>query len=452
MARAPKEKYSQAVQVRSLPPTPLGPNGELRTRDVHDANQDGLSVRVGPPRPKTKEDDKERPTFRTFVITGRFPGSLHATRIKIGNADRMELSAARTKAKKWLAMMAEGIDPRAIEREKRDENRDRKERTFQAAADALFRNPDFALRRKAEVVRRVLEKDVLPTFGSRAVAEITPIDVQSLIEGVKARRKNSTGAYARTVFDAVAAVFKHVRGLPSFKLKESPCAAIDRKSLLGSKVARKRTLNDAELGAFWRGASTLGYPYAQLLAILALVGARLREVGDARWEEFTPELRQRLATYGPVHWPSVSLEERTWTIPHDRWKGGAGTDERELRIPLSPEACAILSTVPRFEGPNVFTTTGGQHPVDGYSRAKERLDKAIGEGIRDPWKLHDLRRSIRSWMADERHGISPLVAEAVLGHKLPGILGVYNRRSYLQEHDAALQRWAKHVREAGRNG
>jgi hypothetical protein len=34
----------------------------------------------------------------------------------------------------------------------------------------------------------------------------------------------------------------------------------------------------------------------------------------------------------------------------------------------------------------------------------------------------------------------------VLGHKLPGVAGVYNRYSYVDERKKALKRWSQHVK------
>jgi hypothetical protein len=63
-----------------------------------------------------------------------------------------------------------------------------------------------------------------------------------------------------------------------------------------------------------------------------------------------------------------------------------------------------------------------------------------------PWRLHDLRRSVATHMAEI--GIQPHIIEAVLnhvsGHK-SGIAGVYNRATYQPEKAAALTRWAGHL-------
>ena len=64
----------------------------------------------------------------------------------------------------------------------------------------------------------------------------------------------------------------------------------------------------------------------------------------------------------------------------------------------------------------------------------------------EPWRLHDLRRTCATGMAEI--GIAPHIVEAVLNHisgAKGGIAGVYNRAQYATEKKAALERWAAHI-------
>jgi len=58
---------------------------------------------------------------------------------------------------------------------------------------------------------------------------------------------------------------------------------------------------------------------------------------------------------------------------------------------------------------------------------------------------HDLRRTLRTKLAEI--GISDVIAERVLGHKLQGVLGIYNRHSYDAEKKQALGLWEKRLQE-----
>ena len=60
-----------------------------------------------------------------------------------------------------------------------------------------------------------------------------------------------------------------------------------------------------------------------------------------------------------------------------------------------------------------------------------------------PFTPHDLRRTCRTGLA--RLGVDHVVAECVLGHRMPGVAGVYDRHDYVPEMRCALQRWADHI-------
>jgi integrase len=119
-------------------------------------------------------------------------------------------------------------------------------------------------------------------------------------------------------------------------------------------------------------------------------------------------------------------------------------------VPLSAAATAIIEAQPR-RGDRDLIFGERKGPFQGWSKAKTALDKTIAEkagenGRVAPWRLHDVRRTVATRMAD--HGVQPHIIEALLnhvsGHKA-GVAGVYNRATYEREKRAVLARWADHV-------
>jgi integrase len=86
----------------------------------------------------------------------------------------------------------------------------------------------------------------------------------------------------------------------------------------------------------------------------------------------------------------------------------------------------------------------GRNGAGGWSMRKATLDRRLADA--KPWRLHDLRRTCATGMAEL--GVAPHIIEAVLnhvsGHK-GGVAGIYNRARYADEMRAALERWAAHV-------
>jgi hypothetical protein len=56
------------------------------------------------------------------------------------------------------------------------------------------------------------------------------------------------------------------------------------------------------------------------------------------------------------------------------------------------------------------------------------------------WSLHDLRRTVRTRLPGL--GVTPDVAERVLGHTIGGIRRVYDHHDYVPQKMAALEAWS----------
>lgn len=111
---------------------------------------------------------------------------------------------------------------------------------------------------------------------------------------------------------------------------------------------------------------------------------------------------------------------------------------------LSDTAVKIIQTASLCSGrPLIFGH--GQRRFRGWSKAKAALDLWIATtctAVR-PWRLHDVRRTAATRLADL--GTLPRVIEAVLnhvsGHKA-GAAGIYNRALSARERRKALSVWA----------
>jgi hypothetical protein len=139
-----------------------------------------------------------------------------------------------------------------------------------------------------------------------------------------------------------------------------------------------------------------------------------------------------------------------------------GPDEERGRphdVPLSTAAQALLERQPKRDG-RALVFGIGQGGFSGWSKGKAELDartaatrasaagrvEPIAEDALPPWRLHDLRRSVVTHMAEI--GIQPHVIEAVVNRisgPKAGVAGVYNLATYSAEKRMALQAWADHL-------
>ena len=115
-------------------------------------------------------------------------------------------------------------------------------------------------------------------------------------------------------------------------------------------------------------------------------------------------------------------------------------------MPLSQPAIEILQGQAKQPGRDLVFGEGAG-PFSGWSNAKSALDKRLqAAGMTAAWRIHDLRRTAATRMADL--GVQPHVVEAVLnhvsGHKA-GVAGVYNKSTYAGEKVMALESWSSHI-------
>ena len=93
-----------------------------------------------------------------------------------------------------------------------------------------------------------------------------------------------------------------------------------------AKVGHHPAIPVGEVGAFMARLRSAEGTGARALEFLILTAARSGEVRGALWSE-------------------IDLKERIWVVPGERMKAG-----REHRVPLSDEAVALLTTLPKVPG------------------------------------------------------------------------------------------------------
>lgn len=190
---------------------------------------------------------------------------------------------------------------------------------------------------------------------------------------------------------------------------------------------RSRVLDDEEIKLLWKALNLdsevdIYWQTKLALKMLLLTGQRPGEVVNMRWDE---------------------IQGNWWTMPE-----GKAKNREENRVPLVGMAVEILAKSKMLSGDTPFVFTSSYKPnqamsVNAMARAVKRHMAEIG--IAKDFTPHDLRRTLRTRLA--QLGVSDLVAEKVLGHKLQGILAVYNRYAYDEEKRQALESWENELQK-----
>jgi integrase len=194
----------------------------------------------------------------------------------------------------------------------------------------------------------------------------------------------------------------------------SPLGRGGRRTSIAER-ARSRILSDDELRKLWTTAEKDGTPFGPFVRFILLTATRRNEAAGLHRSELTDN-------------------GATWVIPADRHKS-----KRDVLVPLSKAAQAIVAAQPVLAGDFVFSAEG-MRPLRNFAGGKSAL--AATAGVKD-WRLHDLRRTARSLMS--RAGVPSDHAERCLGHVIGGVRGVYDRHEYDAEKKQAYEALAAQI-------
>ncbi|WP_294532951.1 site-specific integrase [uncultured Rhodoblastus sp.] len=338
-------------------------------------------------------------------------------RVTLGTVETLDADAARKAAKEVLAKVHLGHDPQADKIEARKPKP--KELTV---GDAVETYLQFAEQRLKPSTYYGVDLHLRKHWKALHIRELRGVARQHVATELGKIATNSGPIGANRSRAALSAFFSWAMG--EGLADANPVIGTNKAA---NEVARDRVLTDGEIGLIWRHAG--GGDYGAIVRVLILTGQRREEVGGMLWSE-------------------LDLDVGIWRIGAARTKNARPHD-----VPLAVAAVSILKGLIRREGRDLVFGAG-DGSFSGWSKGKSALDGRItnapgqtGEGAKlTPWRLHDLRRTCATRMADL--GVLPHVIEAVLNHisgSRAGVAGVYNRSSYTAEKKAALILWGDHV-------
>jgi integrase len=328
---------------------------------------------------------------RTFVLTV----GTDRRRITIGRyiPGVFGLAQARQKAKTILAQRHLGLEKPASPRfeQVHEEFLTARESKLRAAS---YRKDMYRLRAFASLARK-------------RIAEITPEEVQEIIDSFAAPSMRHEVLVRFTLLMRFAEKHRYVQNWP-----------LDILEGHRKRIARERVLTDEELrtvlhtARMWRLG---GHHFGTIVELLIYTGQRRQQIGslDRSYVDFEE---------GTIAWPPELMKAgRRHTIP-------MGQMVREVLEPLRANGLYFPN---KYGEP--FTFAGA------YDRAF-RADCGFSD-----WVLHDLRRTMATrW---QEMDIDITTTEKMLSHSAitGGLVGVYQKATYLKQMRAAVQRWELYV-------
>jgi len=358
---------------------------------------------------------------QSWIVQYRIKG--RTRRLRIGDYPTINADQARKKAKTILANVHLGADPQA----EKEAERAKGSRTLRSVADQYLEMKELEMQRgqyRASSLRVTKIYLTRPQyFGplhSRAITDITVADIAGRINAINKNSGTVTAGRARSALSSMFtwAMRQGFMGPTPY----NPASVTENPD---ARLSRDRVLKDTELAAIWHACRD--DDFGKITRLLILTACRREEIGGLRWSE-------------------IDRDAGTITLPKERVK-----NNHEHVLPLTPLALAIIDSVPEQVGRNHLF---GDRSVTGFTlwyAAKHDLDDRLGKIA--PWNLHDIRRGVATWMAE--NNIEPHVIEAILNHysgHRGGVAGIYNRAKYARQMQAALSQWDDHIRTLVRGG
>lgn len=369
--------------------------------EVFDALTPGLAVRV--------TETGRKSWSLMYRVAGRGEGGKRGPlrRMTLGQYPLVRLAEARDLARAAYQRAEAGEDPADA---RRDEARQRAELVFEAILDDFIELHAKAKTKKWRDTERLLREQVVADWRGMPIDKVTRGMCFRLLDRVT---REAGVSQAREVRKQLTKMLNWAADRDY--IPANPLAGAKMPDL--GYVERERVLSMEELRSVWDAAGEMGYPFGSLIRLLILTAQRRGEVANLR-REWLIELDG-----GPA-----------FEVPGAMRKTG-----RPQVVPLSDPARAILDGLPKWNaGDFLLSTTHGQRPISGFSKAKARAVRLSGV---DDWTLHDLRRSAATEMA--RMQVPQEHIERILGHEVQGVHGTYNRYTYLDEKRAALDLWGQ---------
>lgn len=369
------------------------------------ADRDGMYVTVSPKGTVTFRYDYRINGRRETLTIGRY------------GPDGITLARARVRLLDARRAVLEGRSPsqdKQHEKRRAAEAKTFEEVTVRWLAEAPMAESTRSMRKS------IIDRDILPAFRSRLLAEISGEDLRLLCAKVKARGAPATAVHIR---DIVKQIF-------GFAILHGEKVANPGDDVAPASVAtfrpRDRALSPTEIRVMCSLLETVAtYPTIRLaLRLILLTLVRKSELIEATWDE-------------------VDFENALWMIPKHRMKGA-----RPHAVYLSQQSLDIMVALRTCAGGSRFLLPSRYDADQCMSKATlNRVTQVVAERAQaaglplEPFTVHDLRRT-GSTILNELGFNRDWIEKALAHEDGRSSRGVYNKAEYGEQRRHMLQEWA----------
>jgi integrase len=383
--------------------------------EVREVGRTGLRLRVG----ATSKTFRWACTARGRVYTlGRFGDGAGGT---------LTLSAARVKLDTYRAKHEAGVDPEELDHGERP-------KTVKALCDVWYKESILLRRRRPEVVKDVIDREIIPTLGA---LPLIAVDTLACRRVVARTVKRGATVHAAKVLQSVKQLFNFAAA--NGFMPANPAAPLRAADLGVVLNVGDRFLSAEEIPPVLDAIGSGGMdPVLRLgLRFVFFAGLRTHEALTLEWRD-------------------VDLEEKTIAVRVENQKISMDRARRAKPFtqPLSTPAVEIVKTL-RTLAPVKSRWVFHSPQAKGGRVNDKSLEHALRRvRLRDLPKMetfspHDFRRTLATHMSDTLR-LPPWIGQLCLGHSLNRMLGsgvarTYDHAKFLEDRRCALEAYATWV-------
>ena len=369
------------------------------------ADRDGMYVHVTPKGAVSFRLDYRLNGRRETVYLGKYGPS------------GLSLARAREKCIDARKAIADGISP-AIEKQ-REKRRLKEAKSFGEFGEKWLTAAPMADSTRA-MRRSIFERELLPTWRSRLLTEITPDDLRAHCAAIVDRGAPATAIHVRDILKQIYG-FAILHG----EKVANPAEEVGPASI-ATFVPKDRSLSPSEIRVMLKQlAHVATLPTIRLgMRLYLLTMVRKSELQDATWDE-------------------VDFENAVWTIPKERMKRSKAHNvylsRQVLDIMIALKTCAGNS---RYLLPSRYDADAPMSRATFNRITYSVVERAKQEGLPlEPFTVHDLRRT-GSTLLNELGFNSDWIEKCLAHEDGRSSRGVYNKAEYEIQRRHMMQEWS----------
>jgi integrase len=364
--------------------------------------------------------------------------------IGLGSYPQVSLATAREQAAKLVLQAREGVNLKAKKQQQRSDliAEAAKNKTFRECAESYMdaHSSDYTNDKHRKQWSSTLVTYAYPVIGNMLVADITMRDVRNVLEQETSVDKDTAGKLwyvktetAKRLLGRIKTVLDYAT-VNEYRSGTNPAQWTGYLStqLPSPKKLQKKEHHPAvpyqQIGEFMVNLRKLNSISAKALEFLILTAVRSGSVRQAERSEF-------------------DLEKGLWVIPAEHTKA-----RQEHRVPLQPQAIALLKSLPVIAGTEIMFPSASGKPLSDMALSQ------LMRGMRERGELtveavpHGFRSTFRDWAA-EQTAYPDEIRKAASGHTVgDSVKEAYQRTDLLDKRRNLMNEWANFLVLANTQG